>query len=57
MLGLFASFFLSSDPKYSIILDKLPNLIGLHRAPSSPASSAYPTANAKPRWRWACAKP
>ena len=34
MLGLFASFFLSFDLKYSIILDKLPNLIGLHLAPN-----------------------
>lgn len=34
MLGLFASFFLSFDLKFSIILDKLPNLIGLHMAPN-----------------------
>ena len=34
MLGLFASFFLSFDLKFSIILDKLPNLIGLHLAPN-----------------------
>ncbi|ROL73640.1 amino acid ABC transporter permease [Pseudomonas chlororaphis] len=34
MFGLFASFFLSFDLKFSIILDKLPNLIGLHLAPN-----------------------
>ena len=34
MLGLFTSFFLSFDLKFSIILDKLPNLIGLHLAPN-----------------------
>ena len=34
MLGLFASFFLSFDLKFSIILDKLPNLVGLHLAPN-----------------------
>jgi len=34
MLVLFASFFLSFDLKFSIILDKLPNLIGLHLAPN-----------------------
>ncbi|WP_445571117.1 amino acid ABC transporter permease [Pseudomonas sp. E102] len=32
MLVLFASFFLSFDLKFSIILDKLPNLLGLHLA-------------------------
>jgi His/Glu/Gln/Arg/opine family amino acid ABC transporter permease subunit len=31
---LFASFFLSFDLKFSIILDKLPNLVGLHLAPN-----------------------
>ena len=31
---LFAGFFLSFDLKFSIILDKLPNLIGLHLAPN-----------------------
>ena len=30
MLVLFASFFLSFDLKFSIILDKLPNLLGVH---------------------------
>ncbi len=34
MLGLFANFFLSFDLKFSIMLDKLPNLIGLHLAPN-----------------------
>ncbi|MHC8356672.1 amino acid ABC transporter permease [Pseudomonas sp. LB3P81] len=34
MSGLFASFFLSFDLKFSIILDKLPNLVGLHLAPN-----------------------
>ena len=34
MLGLFTSFFLSFDLKFSIILDKLPNLVGLHLAPN-----------------------
>ncbi|UZE23772.1 amino acid ABC transporter permease [Pseudomonas sp. B21-056] len=34
MLVLFASFFLGFDLKFSIILDKLPNLIGLHLAPN-----------------------
>ena len=34
MFGLFASFFLSFDLKFSIILDKLPNLVGLHLAPN-----------------------
>jgi polar amino acid transport system permease protein len=31
---LFAGFFLSFDLKFSIILDKLPNLVGLHLAPN-----------------------
>lgn len=31
---LFASFFLSFDLKFSIILDKLPNLVGVHLAPN-----------------------
>ncbi|MFI8224153.1 amino acid ABC transporter permease [Pseudomonas sp. NPDC085632] len=31
---LFAGFFLSFDLKFSIILDKLPNLLGLHLAPN-----------------------
>ncbi|MEX5663694.1 amino acid ABC transporter permease [Pseudomonas neuropathica] len=31
---LFAGFFLSLDLKFSIILDKLPNLVGLHLAPN-----------------------
>ncbi|MGE7956534.1 amino acid ABC transporter permease [Pseudomonas sp. NPDC089530] len=34
LFGLFASFFLSFDLKFSIILDKLPNLLGLTLAPS-----------------------
>lgn len=34
MLALFASFFLGFDLKFSIILDKLPNLIGLHLVPN-----------------------
>ena len=34
LLCLFASFFLSFDLKFSIILDKLPNLVGLHLAPN-----------------------
>ncbi|MCJ8205765.1 amino acid ABC transporter permease [Pseudomonas sp. RGM2987] len=34
MLVLFAGFFLSFDLKFSIILDKLPNLVGLHLAPN-----------------------
>ena len=34
MFVLFAGFFLSFDLKLSIILDKLPNLIGLHPAPN-----------------------
>ncbi|BBN61823.1 MULTISPECIES: amino acid ABC transporter permease [Pseudomonas] len=34
MFVLFAGFFLSFDLKLSIILDKLPNLIGLHMAPN-----------------------
>ncbi|RMU79075.1 Amino acid ABC transporter permease [Pseudomonas syringae pv. aptata] len=34
MFVLFAGFFLSFDQKLSIILDKLPNLIGLHLAPN-----------------------
>jgi len=34
MLVLFASFFLTFDLKFSIILDKLPNLIGVHLAPN-----------------------
>lgn len=34
MLGVFASFFLNFDLKFSIILDKLPNLVGLHLAPN-----------------------
>jgi len=33
MLALFTGFFLSFDLKLSMILDKLPNLIGLHLAP------------------------
>ncbi|QQZ42063.1 amino acid ABC transporter permease [Pseudomonas sp. SK3(2021)] len=34
LLALFASFFLSFDLKFSIILDKLPNLLGLTLAPN-----------------------
>ncbi|GAB0075263.1 hypothetical protein TOC8171_06610 [Pseudomonas syringae] len=34
MFVLFAGFFLSFDLKLAIILDKLPNLIGLHLAPN-----------------------
>ena len=34
MLVLFASFFLSFDLKFPIILDKLPNLLGVHLAPN-----------------------
>ncbi|MDO7898499.1 amino acid ABC transporter permease [Pseudomonas citrulli] len=34
LLALFASFFLSFDLKFSIILDKLPNLLGVHLAPN-----------------------
>ncbi|QTT86073.1 amino acid ABC transporter permease [Pseudomonas chlororaphis] len=34
LFGLFASFFLSFDLKFSIILDKLPNLLGLTLAPN-----------------------
>ena len=34
LLCLFASFFLSFDLKFSIILDKLPNLVGVHLAPN-----------------------
>ena len=34
MLVLFSSFFLSFDLKFSIILDKLPNLLGVHLAPN-----------------------
>ncbi|MFJ2486183.1 amino acid ABC transporter permease [Pseudomonas sp. NPDC087639] len=34
MLCLFAGFFLSFDLKFSIILDKLPNLVGLKLAPN-----------------------
>ncbi|MCO8168207.1 amino acid ABC transporter permease [Pseudomonas sp. 21LCFQ02] len=34
MFALFAGFFLSFDLKFSIILDKLPNLIGLSLAPN-----------------------
>ncbi|MCU0117140.1 amino acid ABC transporter permease [Pseudomonas sp. B2M1-30] len=34
MFCLFAGFFLSFDLKFSIILDKLPNLVGLHLAPN-----------------------
>ncbi|WP_047290083.1 MULTISPECIES: amino acid ABC transporter permease [Pseudomonas] len=34
LLVLFASFFLSFELKFSIILDKLPNLLGLHLSPS-----------------------
>ncbi|MCF5499709.1 amino acid ABC transporter permease [Pseudomonas syringae] len=34
MFVLFAGFFLSFDLKLSIIIDKLPNLIGLHLAPN-----------------------
>ncbi|SEO63519.1 amino acid ABC transporter permease [Pseudomonas sp. NFACC39-1] len=34
MLVLFASFFLSFDLKFAIILDKLPNLLGVHLAPN-----------------------
>ena len=34
MLSLFAGFFLSFDLKLSIILDKLPNLLGVHLAPN-----------------------
>ena len=34
MFCLFAGFFLSFDLKFSIILDKLPNLLGLHLAPN-----------------------
>ena len=34
LFALFASFFLSFDLKFSIILDKLPNLLGLSLAPS-----------------------
>lgn len=34
MFALFAGFFLSFDLKLAIILDKLPNLIGLHLAPN-----------------------
>ncbi|WP_439868725.1 amino acid ABC transporter permease [Pseudomonas syringae] len=34
MFVLFAGFFLSFDLKLSIILDKLPNLVGLHLAPN-----------------------
>jgi polar amino acid transport system permease protein len=35
MFSLFAGFFLSFDLKLSIILDKLPNLLGVHLAPNS----------------------
>ncbi|SFQ73387.1 polar amino acid transport system permease protein [Pseudomonas sp. NFPP07] len=34
LFGLFASFFLSFDLKFSIILDKLPNLLGITLAPN-----------------------
>jgi polar amino acid transport system permease protein len=34
MFSLFAGFFLSFDLKFSIILDKLPNLLGVHLAPN-----------------------
>lgn len=34
MFSLFAGFFLSFDLKLSIILDKLPNLLGVHTAPN-----------------------
>ncbi|OLF51292.1 amino acid ABC transporter permease [Pseudomonas chlororaphis] len=34
MLGLFGGFFLSFDLKFSIILDKLPNLLGIALAPN-----------------------
>ncbi|EIK97431.1 amino acid ABC transporter permease [Pseudomonas sp. M47T1] len=34
MLALFSGFFLSFDLKLSVILDKLPNLIGMHLAPN-----------------------
>ncbi|WP_095137758.1 MULTISPECIES: amino acid ABC transporter permease [unclassified Pseudomonas] len=34
MFSLFAGFFLSFDLKLSIILDKLPNLLGVHLAPN-----------------------
>ena len=34
LFALFIAFFLSFDLKFSIILDKLPNLIGLHLAPN-----------------------
>ncbi|SKA96330.1 amino acid ABC transporter membrane protein, PAAT family [Pseudomonas extremaustralis] len=34
LFALFASFFLSFDLKFSIILDKLPNLVGVHLAPN-----------------------
>ncbi|MBX8546874.1 amino acid ABC transporter permease [Pseudomonas cichorii] len=34
MLALFAGFFLSFDLKFSIILDKLPNLVGLSLSPN-----------------------
>ncbi|WP_295471489.1 amino acid ABC transporter permease [uncultured Pseudomonas sp.] len=34
MFALFTGFFLSFDLKFSIILDKLPNLVGLHLAPN-----------------------
>ncbi|UCR81880.1 amino acid ABC transporter permease [Pseudomonas chlororaphis] len=34
LFGLFASFFLSFDLKFSIILDKLPNLLGLTLSPN-----------------------
>ncbi|QLL13375.1 amino acid ABC transporter permease [Pseudomonas chlororaphis] len=34
LFGLFASFFLSFDLKFSIILDKLPNLLGVTLAPN-----------------------
>jgi polar amino acid transport system permease protein len=34
MVCLFGGFFLSFDLKFSIILDKLPNLVGLHLAPN-----------------------
>jgi polar amino acid transport system permease protein len=34
LLGLCAMFFMSFDLKFSIILEKLPNLVGLHLGPN-----------------------
>jgi polar amino acid transport system permease protein len=62
MFGLFAGFFLSFDLKFSIILDKLPNLVGVHLAPNGFLQGAALTlflclCSSSPRRCWASSPP